>query len=157
MRRPSDQDSSLDLTMRFRTPLPIARAYARMRSPGLGCSDEWSRTLGFVDVSLRFLTAVMYCEALGLGLQPVGAARDLVTKKLHAPKYGDWSRAAFAFGDLLAEQADQVMFPSVSLLFGADKARTDLAQAFFDIVGQRNDDAHQEIPFPGDAQAKLKW
>ncbi len=119
--------------------------------PGLGPAERWSTTLGFVDVSLRFLTAVMYCEVRGLGLPPVGHAAELLEKKIHDPKYGDWSRAAFALGNQL--RGCDCLFPELAQAFGDNTERSELALAFKEIIEERNEGAHQEIPFPGDVLA----
>ena len=140
-------DSSLNLTMASRTPHPIAHAFVRMHGPGLGPAERWSTTLGFVDVTLRFLTALMYCELRGLGLSPAGHAAELLEKKLHDPKYGDWSRAAFELGHQL--QGRDCLFPELAHAFGDNAGRTELALAFKEIIEERNEGAHQEIPFPG--------
>ena len=150
--RRGDPDSSLNLTIRHSAPTPIARAFARMRSPRLSEHEQWSRTLGYVDVCLRFLTSVMYCEALGLGLKLGGDAEALISRRIHEPKYGDWSCAAFALGDLLLDEP--VLFPRLSRAFGGAGSRTEVASAFRAIIEERNEGAHQEIPFPGDVKAQ---
>ena len=95
--------SSNVMRLRCYSPQFLANAFHRMRDQGLGDRRRLlGHRLGFVEVSMRWLTAVYAAELAGLGLEPPADYRRLLKAKLKTPSLGDWSRAVKALGCVLS-------------------------------------------------------
>lgn len=151
------------MRLRCFAPQFLACAFHRLRDQGLGDRRQMlGHRLGFVDVAMRWLAAVYAAELSGLGLAPPRDYKILVTRKLVAPSFGDWSRAVKALGGALGEvDPDRLVAPELAAPFRQGrKDPLHLAEILKGFVETRNDRVgHRkgiQVPPEADAAAILK-
>jgi len=151
------------MRLRCYSPQFLANAFHRMRDQGLGDRRRLlGHRLGFVEVSMRWLTAVYAAELAGLGIDPPPDYRSLLKAKLRTPSLGDWSRAVKALGCVLSHlDPAQLVAPELSQPFrdNADDPLR-LSDVLRDFVETRNERVGHRIgiqlPPEADAAAILQ-
>ncbi|MEB3198142.1 MAG: serine/threonine-protein kinase [Candidatus Sericytochromatia bacterium] len=144
----ADQASSSDLLLRCYAPQPVASAYARAVHPGSDSREALGWQLGFVDVAIRFLLAVLTAQRIGLGLKP-GRDFEQLRRKFTGPSLGDFCRAAEETArSLNGHPIDSRLQELVALYLGSSvdgsaDGRSEFALHLQALVELRNQMVHQ--------------
>jgi hypothetical protein len=158
-----DGTSSSDLVLRCYAPQPVAHAYARTSHVSSDGRAALGWQLGFVDVTIRFLLAVLTAQRAGLGLLG-GEDHKRLKQKLTNPSLGDFCRAAEGAARALVGQAlDPRAQELVALYLGPPDAsgepgRSEFALHLQALVELRNEMVHMGttcIPPETMAQSRL--
>lgn len=152
----NETHASTDLVLSCHAPQLLAAAYRLVQDPSGTANERLGRRLGFVDTTLRFVVAVLASDAFAQGLALPDEYSKLV-RKLEAPSWGDWNKAAEALAcDLLAVDCAAPDFASLFWTRGANgPERTEFAKTLTHFVDRRNSIFHREVPVPSETQAAL--
>lgn len=128
------------MVLRCHAPQPIAEAWQRAIS-GLNTEeDKLGWRLGFADVTLRFLVAVIAADHAGLGLAAPDNLAKLLGNKLATPSWGDWKSVGMTLaGEVLAKGG--ACAPQIAALMERD---SEFMKHLGVLIDARNDVAHSD-------------
>ena len=142
-------------TVKLRYPLPIARAYARVRSEHEPVARLLS-SLGLVEITARYVSLIGIAAYLAMRKQAASPAIDKAVRLLRSPSLGVWSSLARQMAAWLRQARPDLWsvdwaerradLPGIIAVVGAlaehPVAKASIAQFLEQVPAFRNDVAH---------------
>lgn len=139
-----DPSTSTDLVLRSQAPPFLAQAWIEASSPLGDARSRLARRVRLVDAGLRWLVALLLCDAQTAG-RALGPQCRVLEHQLQRPAMGVWMAALF---ELAKAPPPASVVPIHEHLWSEGKA-ADPLQALQDLVTTRNLAAHYEGAFVG--------